>query len=92
MVFQLIKSSEGSILACPVSLEIILACTSLGARHSTQSQIRKVLHIPNNDDFVKSSYHGLVKSLNVSMMYYIINNHIFSEVVKYYTQFMKYLK
>lgn len=74
-VYKIIKSSEGSILSCPVSLEIILACTSLGARDSTRSQIRNTLHIPNNDDFVKSSYYGLIESLNSSSL--VIVSHLF---------------
>ena len=68
---------------CPVSLELVLACTSLGARQNTLAQIRKTLHIPNNDEFVKSSYSSLIDSLNVSMqclltdkLYFIYTNSI----------------
>lgn len=53
----------------PVSLQLALAMTYVGARGRTAEQMETVLHLPTDQDAVKTGFRQLLSSLKVSLLF-----------------------
>ncbi|PNF34040.1 Leukocyte elastase inhibitor C [Cryptotermes secundus] len=60
------NSTEGSLVMSPVSLQLALAMTYVGARGRTAEQMETVLHLPTDEDAVKTGFRQLLSSLKSS--------------------------
>jgi serpin B len=64
------NSTDGSLVMSPVSLYLALAMTYHGARGRTAEQMAAALHLPKDQDAVKTGFRQLLSSLKV---YYFKN-------------------
>ncbi|KAK4872899.1 hypothetical protein RN001_014928 [Aquatica leii] len=63
-VYKKIKTIErGNFLFCPLSVEIILALTRVGARGNTGTQLSKALHLPNDINEIEQIFKKLTPKL-----------------------------
>uniref|UniRef100_A0A1B6E0Z1 Serpin domain-containing protein n=1 Tax=Clastoptera arizonana TaxID=38151 RepID=A0A1B6E0Z1_9HEMI len=60
------KIEKGNVLACPLSLEFILAVTSTGSYGETQEEIIDTLHLPNEISRVQSGFKSLLSTIDKS--------------------------
>nr|CAD7267215.1 unnamed protein product [Timema shepardi] len=66
-IYQILrKQSLGNLVVSPLSLKLGLAMLYLGARGSTQEQIRHVLHLPHDQYLAKTGFRSMVKLLEAT--------------------------
>ncbi|KAF2899156.1 hypothetical protein ILUMI_07018 [Ignelater luminosus] len=66
---QLLKSTTGNVLVCPLSAEIILALTHAGARGETAKQMASGLHLPESSEEIQKIFTKLTQDLNSEHKY-----------------------
>ncbi|KAF2899158.1 hypothetical protein ILUMI_07020 [Ignelater luminosus] len=66
---QLLKSTSGNILICPISAEIILALARIGAKGRTAQQLSSGLHLPNDSDKIEEMITTLIDYLGSGEAY-----------------------
>nr|CAD7601302.1 unnamed protein product [Timema genevievae] len=87
------KQSVGNLMVSPLSLKLGLAMLYLGARGSTEEQIRHVLHLPHDQYLAKMGFRSMVKlleatkrqgntTLRLTTRLYIEQRHVISQRFK----------
>ncbi|XP_044756162.1 antichymotrypsin-2-like isoform X2 [Coccinella septempunctata] len=78
---ELIKTNNGNLIVSPLSIETILALTSLGAKGETATELQKGLNLPSDPQQIKDQYkllqtymiNGRFVTLNSANKIYIEN-------------------
>ncbi|KAF2893334.1 hypothetical protein ILUMI_12838 [Ignelater luminosus] len=66
---ELLKSTTGNVLICPLSAEIILALTYAGARGETAKQMASGLRLPDSSEQIQKIFTKLAQDLNSEQTY-----------------------
>ncbi|KAF2893335.1 hypothetical protein ILUMI_12839 [Ignelater luminosus] len=66
---ELLKSTAGNVLICPLSAEIILALTYAGARGETAKQMASGLRLPDSSEQIQKIFTKLAQDLNSEQTY-----------------------
>ncbi|XP_044015973.1 antichymotrypsin-2-like isoform X2 [Aphidius gifuensis] len=64
--FQSISANyiNENLICSPVSLQMVMAMLSVGARGQTETQLRSVLHLPSDKAVTRNGYQSLIDTLN----------------------------
>ncbi|XP_045467815.1 leukocyte elastase inhibitor-like isoform X2 [Harmonia axyridis] len=66
---QLIKTNPGNIIVSPLSVQLVLALTQLGAKGDTAQELTKGLYLPNSPEKVKEAFKLLLPKLKGNEFY-----------------------
>ncbi|XP_044756167.1 antichymotrypsin-2-like isoform X4 [Coccinella septempunctata] len=66
---QIIKDSPGNVIVSPLSVQLILALTQLGAKGDTALELTKGLHLPDTPEKVKEAFKILIPKLQGNQFY-----------------------